>query len=689
MANHKSVFKCITGVAILLLVVLPVKSRAQGTSSGESLSYIKNYCRRLLLSDTAYATEQSYRLTDDVKYDTDGPGYYQRMNAAGGWDDIDYHSQLRSPWSPSAHFYRLLLIYRSYNKNHNAAYLVAIHRSVKYWIQLDPQCTNWWQNQINTPFTFSSLMIMMGKEALPEELAYMDNVLQKRVLIKGATGQNLIWQLDNQARLALLNNDATALAACIAQMQQVVNVSAKEGIQPDYSFQQHGVMLQFGNYGMHFINTLLFWMTVTANTPQAFSADKQQILFNYCSQGLRWTVFKGQMDIPAIGRQLRENCDTKRGQTLYDNFNLLQSFDKQDACKYVMDGFTYPGKPCTLAGNKSFWRSAYMVQLAQNQYMMSVKMHGSLVKRIESINSENLLGTFMNDGLALVQQSGREYHNIEPLWNWAMLPGTTGDMTTDVTSKEVTSTSNVSGFVGQASNGQEGISAMVYNRLGIKGNKSYFMVDGMMVCLGSGITSANLANLVTTVNQSFYNGKQYQQGKNSAGEQWLWHDSIAYVFPDKGATIKTMVGNHKGNWYNIDKGSVDAPLSGAILTTYIAQSKNDSYAYIIKPAVNLNDAKTLAEKNPVKVISNTATAQAVQTKGKTLAVFYAPGSIALSKSEALKTDLPCLLICEKGKLWVADPTQKLTEVNITINSHVYKITLPAGDSAGSTVVLNY
>jgi len=70
-------------------------------------------------------------------------------------------------------------------------------------------------------------------------------------------------------------------------------------------------------------------------------------------------------------------------------------------------------------------------------------------------------------------------------------------------------------------------------------------------------------------------------------------------------------------------------------------------------------------------------------------VFYAPGSIALSKSEALKTDQPCLLICEKGKLWVADPTQKLTEVNLTINNQIYKIALPAGDNAGSTTVLNY
>jgi len=301
-------------VALLLLSLLFITTTYSQNIQGEyGLKSIYEHCRALLLSDTAYATEQSYLLTDEVKYTTDGAGYFKLLAADGSWKDIDYREKQPAAWMPANHLYRVMQLARAYYKNHDAAYLDAIHRAAAFWITNDIQCTNWWQNQINTPFVFSSLVIMLDKDANARELAYLNDVLAKRVPLKNPTGQNLIWQLDNQARIALIHQDYKAFAESITNMQSVITVSTKEGIQPDYSFHQHGAMLQFGNYGLHFVNSLLFWMTITANTPVAFAPEKQQILFDYCSKGLRWTVFKGGMDITAIGRQFREDCDTKRG----------------------------------------------------------------------------------------------------------------------------------------------------------------------------------------------------------------------------------------------------------------------------------------------------------------------------------------------------------------------------------------
>ena len=292
---------------------------------------IRSRSVRLLLSDTAYATEQSYRFTDDIRYALDGDGYFASMNTEGGWNDISYHSQIKSAWEPSWHLYRLLLVCRQYQKNKAKTYLAAIHRGVSFWINNDFICPNWWQNQINTPFAYASLMLMLGSEATGQERAYLDNVLSKRVAQKNPTGQNKIWQHDIEARLALIHGDTAQLGQALRGMASVITVSTAEGIQPDYSFQQHGPMLQFGNYGLHFINSLLYWLTVTAHTSYAFSADKQAILINYCAQGIRWSVFKGGMDITAIGRQLRPNAASKRGRSLYDDFQLLKSFNQRDA----------------------------------------------------------------------------------------------------------------------------------------------------------------------------------------------------------------------------------------------------------------------------------------------------------------------------------------------------------------------
>jgi len=676
-------------VFLLLLLPFATRSYSQITPNATDLKSIYDHCRALLLSDTPYATEQSYLLTDEVKYTTDGASYFKLLSADGSWKDIDYQSKQPSAWMPANHLYRVLLIARLYHKNHDPAYLGAIHRAAKFWIKNDIQCSNWWQNQINTPFTFSSLMIMLDKDANADELAYLNDVLVKRVPLKNPTGQNLIWQLDNQARIALIHQDYNAFAESMKNMQAVITVSAKEGIQPDYSFQQHGVMLQFGNYGLHFVNSLLFWMTITAKTPLAFDADKQQMLFDYCSNGLRWTVYKGGMDLTALGRQFRENCDTKRGDCLYVDFNLLKSFDKADPCKYAMDGFD-KSPLCDLNANKSFWRSAYMVTLAKDKYMMSVKMHGAGVKRLESINGDNLRGSFLNDGVTLIQRNAKEYHNIEPVWNWRMLPGVTSDTTINPEAKETWATANVSGFVGQVSDGSCGISAMTYNRLGVKANKSYFFIDGMMVALGSGITGNNPASLVTTVNQSLSHGKKAYSGRSAAGKAWVSFDNIAYLFPDKGQTVKTAIKYVHGNWGDVDKGSGDIPVADSVMTIDIEQAKSDHYAYIIKPGTSLNDTKKLAANIPVKILANTTSLEAIQVSNHIMSVFYAPGDVNISENQKLSVSAPCIVIFEpNGTLWVSDPTQKLTEINIAINEQRVTVKLPAGDYAGSSIKVNY
>ena len=134
-----------------------------------------------------------------------------------------------------------------------------------------------------------------------------------------------------------------------------------------------------------------------------------------------------------------------------------------------------------------------MVQLTQDEHMMSVKTHGPLIGKVESINRENMMGAYLNDGVSLIQHSGREYLDICGFWNWTMLPGTTCDTTTLPNQAAVFNTSNQAGFVGQVSDENNGLTTMAYNRLGIRAHKSYFMVNDMLVALGAGIEAVNAA----------------------------------------------------------------------------------------------------------------------------------------------------------------------------------------------------
>jgi len=676
----------------LLLLVLSAftRSNAQAQNQQNDMNVVFTRTRTLLLSDTAYATEQSYRLTDDVKYDTDADGYYQKLSADGSWPDLDYHTDQKSSWRPSWHMYRIMLLVRAYHKNNDAKYLDAVHRAMAFWIKNDFQCSNWWQNQIDIPYVYSSIILMLDKDANANELAYLDNILVKKVQQKNPTGQNKIWQHDIESRIALIHHDETAFSAAIANMQSVIKISTGEGIQPDYSFQQHGPMMQFGNYGLHFINSLLFWMTVTAKTHFAFDADKQNMMFNYCSNGLRWTVYKGAMDITAIGRQLRENAAAKRGKNLQEDFNLFRLFDNGDVCKYALDGLTDAAQTnCKLNGNKSFWRSDYMVQMKGGNYMMSVKTHSADVKKIESINSENLMGAFLNDGVTQVRQSGDEYRDIEPFWNWAMLPGITCDTIVKPNDVNVFKTNNLAKFVGLVSDGTSGASVMAYDRLNVKANKSYFFVNDMLVCLGSDIESADAKNVVTTVEQCYNTGKVVKSDSKT-GPQWVWHNNTGYFFPGKGIDIKTSVEMRKGTWKTVDAVADDKQLSSPVFTLYIPHNQTNSYAYVVKPQTKAKDMDGLSAHLPVTILSNTKSLQAVQSGKVTMAIFYEPG---LLQSAGLKIQVnqPCMVIYTntpgKPELRVSDPSRIQGTINVMVNEKARIAQLPQGDYLGSTVLV--
>jgi chondroitin AC lyase len=656
--------------------------RTDSTSRDLNNIYLK--CRQLLLSDVAYANEQSYRQVGEITYSTNAKGYLKIFNPNGFFSDIDYQSKERNEWQPCWHLFRLMLFGREWQKTKEIKYLQALHKGLGYWIKNDFQCENWWHNQINVPYLFSSLVIMLNNEATPAELTYLDKILRNRVQQKSPTGQNKIWQHDIEARMALISKDTVAFRRAINGMKSLIVTGTQEGIQPDYSFHQHGAMLQLGGYGFHYVNSLLFWITVTARSTFDFEASKEKILFDYCSEGLRWTVFNKSMDLTAIGRQLRFDCDLKRGVDLNNNFKLIKASFPVDACSFSVDGFGKSlSQQCPLTGNKNFWRSDYMIQRKDGAYMMSVKTHGDYVKKIESINSENLKGAFLNDGVCLIQHSGMEYRNIEPFWNWTMLPGTTCDTTADPANPNVLKSNNQSDFVGQVSNGKSGLSVMTYNRDGIKANKSWFFADNLMVALGSGIEAPSRSNLVTTIDQ-WFNSTRIVQSAPSQSIHWLWHDNIGFIIPgDQEFNYKKSL--RKGDWSKIDKVSTDQVKKDFVFSVYLGHNQHNTYAYIVNPDCKLAEMEKMTGSGGVKILSNTTDVQAIHYSEGIMAVFYKPAALNISSGETIRVNQPCVLIYNQKGIWVSDPTRKLKSVQIQIGGKTTNVTLPTGDYLGSTV----
>ncbi|WP_282035757.1 polysaccharide lyase 8 family protein [Saccharicrinis aurantiacus] len=626
----------------------------------------------------------------------------ESMNANGYWPSIDYANTSRSNWSVKEHLENVKLLAIAYKTEtssfySNASLLKNIHKALNYWLDNDFLSPNWWDQHIGVPRLLAPTIFLMEAE-LSEMQIKKALVLMRRAQIK-MTGQNKIWLSGNVLCRALLVRDADSIALASKSIQDELRTGKGEGIQTDWSYHQHGAQLQFGNYGLSYLEDMLYWYQLLAKTPYQFSADKADIIRQFALQGQRWVDWKGKMDISACGRQIFPKEAQLKSQRLHTVFNALAYVDEDNTSAYK-NATHYK----TLSGNKHFWHSDFQVQRNKNYYF-SVKMCSNRVLGAETVNNENIQGYHMGDGVTFLYQSGNEYENVFPFWDWRKLPGTTLIQKTDTLPYLTAWGYHInSDFVGGVSDGANGIAVLDYNRDGLEAKKAWFMFDDKIVCLGSGIKAQTEFPVHTSINQVFLcddllinSNHKTQTLKKLNGTHaidWVLHSNIGYAFP-KGYRVSFMSKMREGSWNRVAKRFRPIILTDDIFSLWIDHDinpKNESYEYVIIPNAN-SEIMSSFHYNKVFKINNTADLQEVSTEDGSIhgMVFYSAGKSKLMNG--LEVDQPCVLMLKKQEgalvLSIADPTQKLKNINVKLGSHKnMDIPLPQLAEAGKSVQIS-
>ena len=234
--------------------------------------------------------------------------------------------------------------------------------------------------------------------------------------------------------------------------------------------------------------------------------------------------------------------------------------------------------------------------------------------------------------------------------------------------------------------------------------KSYFRLNGTLVCLGSGINQLDPQDIpvATTLDQtlwrgpvSFGQGEVRKPGKNfQTGSQLLWHDGVGYwILNGKGVLSGE---TRKARWAEFDlynKKIKGVPKTAPILTFRIDHGKkvnNASYAYAVDlHCPDFASLKKLAQQPSFEIVSATSDSHVVREKssGTLAAVFFKPG-----EAGGLKVDAPAVVLLRQtpdGKVQatVNDPEQdpKRDSVTISWNGEDHKIQLPTGTYCGQPV----
>lgn len=633
-------------------------------------------------------TEKVKQLLADIKED-------------GTWATIDYTSKQRGGWPTNVHLSNLLEIAKAYQKVETKFYQQKyvsekMHLALNFWLENDFICPNWWYPVIGVPMQLNPILLLMEPELSDEQLQKAIPIL-KRCKI-GRTGQNKVWQSGNVLFTSLLMRNVEMVKKASASIQEELVVSNGEGVQPDWSYHQHGPQLQFGNYGLSYVGDMIKWVSILRQTPYHFNESKVTILRNYLLEGLQWVTWKNQMDISACGRQLFPDSPAEKASRLSQFIKQMETLDPKFAADY-----SKANDSKNLSGNKHFWRSDFHVKRSP-KYYFSVKMNSERVIGAESCNSENVQGYYMGDGAAFLYQSGEEYRNIFPFWDWKKIPGTTTQQNNEILPVLTASGYRIkSDFVGGLVGVSIGkfpansVAAMVYDRNGLQARKAWFMFDDMIVCLGNGISSQSQWPVTTSINQVFRNklsavktnsGKEWEESNNLKKSDWFLHDSLGYFFPE-GGNVHLETKSVKGAWNWVANRYPEIIDSSQIVKLWIDHGispKDEAYEYVLVPNATETKMNEMEKKFPLKIINEKDRQEVVSAQGwSTVIVFYKPG-----KSEALggiEVNKPCILILDElmgaTNIRITDPTRKLDEIKLTLNDSAWtdkKIVVENGKS---------
>ena len=282
--------------------------------------------------------------------------------------------------------------------------------------------------------------------------------------------------------------------------------------------------------------------------------------------------------------------------------------------------------------------------------------------------------------------------------------------------------------VGGVSDGTNGATAMELIRGKLSAKKAWFMFDDEVMALGTDI-KLNKSNYtaLTTVNQCLLksdvvvgtaNGSTKTIDSSSAQTQnvnWALQDRVGYVF-DGNTKVNITAGAQSGDRYDLHwNGATSRPDKHEIITKEVfslwfdhTANKTSDYQYTIVPDADEEMLKSYAADNPIKVIANESSLQAVKnTKtGEYQAVLWKAGTEANFGEFKISADKEVLIAVKiaDGKfiISVASLAQEEDDVTVKVNLNLsgndakvsgesteFKVEMPKGAYAGSSKTLEF
>jgi chondroitin AC lyase len=609
------------------------------------------------------------------------------LNNNAQWSDINYQDKEKGAWKPSIHLRRVRDLALAWADPASAFYqqpsiLETALKALDHWIEKRYKSTNWWHNEIGVPQLMRDIIVLLQPAMSPNQRQGALEVLAQYKANTNLTGANLTWSADLGLHYGALTGNLELIKKYRDLLINEIKITTEDGVQPDYSFQQHGNRLQMYQYGGAFLieNVRLAWEL--RGTVVAFPKKKIDLLTDFVLLGWQWMA-RGIHTVPGT---MDRSASRK---------NAMHAADIRPLIPYLVDLIpeksaelnciaSHQNNNGALNGFRYFPYSDFAVY-HNNDFSFFVKTISTRTLATESINSENLKGKLLNSGDAYFIHDGEQYFNLMPAWNWQFLPGITSFNSADHIERQP--------FAGSVGDGKQGFTSMDYvlaDKSGaawITAKKSWFCQGNTVVSLIADLKGVNVDTAYTAMDQARWRGPvtvNKSSNKLEEGDhvfecmKWLHHSNFLYV-PLGNMKSEVRLQTVTEKWSSINASESDELLKEKTFLPLLVHNKLStptSFGYLTAFCKTPAEAKRFAKKATYKIISNDSSCQAVSfPDGTYMFAFFQPSSIVFKRGR-LVVDKPCLLMLKGDKLYASDPLQVNAFLTVQLNNKTLQFQLP-------------
>jgi chondroitin AC lyase len=632
-------------------------------------------------ADTILNRYKQY-LLESVKPEGDMQQLMRTIQVNGQWPDINYADTEKANWKNLIHLKRVRDLALAWEKPgsswfQNPVVWKAFNSGLNHWLDKRYKNSNWWHNEIGVPQCMRDIIILVKKELTAEQLKAALEVMAQHRVQENGVGANLTWSADLGFHYGALTANVKMMELCRRLILKEIRISTEEGVQPDFSFHQHGPRLQMYQYGAAFLkdNIRLAWEL--QGTTMAFPEEKISILINFTLKGWQWMA-RGIHTVPGTMDRSASRVNALNNAALLDLVPYFIALNPENKQAFHQLAEIQQGKGA-MAGYRYYPYSDFAA-FHQKDFSFFLKTISSRTLATESINSENLKGSLLNSGDAYLVRDGQEYFNLMPVWNWANLPGVTTFNGADKIDRKP--------FTGSVSDGKTGLTVMDYQleskdkRKTLSAKKFWAAAGQQVVCLISGLQGSGITAAYTTLDQCRWRGGE------SINDSWIYHNGFAYI-PLKPGTLTLKKGTATGSWKAINASETDTIVTEKVFMPVMQHQmlENGATGYVLAACKNPKDAARLAAKPQWKVLRNDKEVQAVVfNDGTLMAAFYQEGKFQLpDKNRLISVDQPCLVLMSNRKIWLSNPARSPLKVKLGVNGQHKIVELPEDGSSVEVV----